>query len=316
MAVATNYGYGVNSEDYTAKVNDIYAMVEKIARQVLRNVQTVDRLALFDKANVDNGTTVEEVVVGLLEAQGFNKNSVKFAERGLTNLYVKYYSDWTQTQFKTTTDENDIRKVMLNGGDVSALAEKIVASLTESDKQDKYQRALGLFDYASSVPTSTDSDYNKANPSTEPRAMIKVGEQIDLTVDGGYKKLLKALKNTVSGMKFVNETFNKAGLKRSTVGEDIVVLMPYKVKNNMDVDELASIFNLKKDEIDARIIDIDVDGKIYIVDRNAILMLTRLYRLTSWLNPEALYMNFWLTVDRMYAISTLWDCCFIEVKVE
>lgn len=311
MAVATKYGYGVNSDNYEAAINATYKMAEKIARQVIRNVTTQDRLALFNKEPINNGTTVEEVVVGLLEAQGYSGSVTAFANKATVNLYVKYYSDWTRCKFATTVDEKEIRKVMLSENPAETLANKITSALVESDKQDKYERLLGLFDYASKVPVSGDPDYVSGN--TDPRAMVKIGTAIDLSADGGYKKLLTAIKNTISGMKFVNATFNKAGIKRATFADDIVMLMPYKVKNALDVNELAAIFNLEKDKLDARIVDVDTDGKVYIVDRNAILMLTRLYRMTSWFNPDELYMNFWLHVERMYAISLLWDCCFIEV---
>lgn len=311
MAVATKYGYGVNSDNYEAAINATYKMAEKIARQVIRNVTTQDRLALFNKEPINNGTTVEEVVVGLLEAQGYSGNVTAFANKATANLYVKYYSDWTRCKFATTVDEKEIRKVMLSENPAETLANKITSALVESDKQDKYERLLGLFDYASKVPTTGDPDYQSGN--TDPRAMVKIGTAIDLSAEDGYKKLLTAIKNTISGMKFVNTTFNKAGIKRATFADDIVMLMPYKVKNALDVNELAAIFNLEKDKLDAHIIDVDTDGKVYIVDRNAILMLTRLYRMTSWFNPDELYMNFWLHVERMYAISLLWDCCFIEV---
>ena len=311
MAVATKYGYGVNSDNYEAAINATYKMAEKIARQVIRNVTTQDRLALFNKEPINNGTTVEEVVVGLLEEQGYSGNVTAFANKATVNLYVKYYSDWTKCKFATTVDEKELRKVMLAENPAETLANKITSALVESDKQDKYERLLGLFDYASKVPVSSDPDYVSGN--TDPRAMVKIGTAIDLSTAGGYKKLLTAIKNTISGMKFVNTTFNKAGIKRATFADDIVMLMPYKVKNALDVNELAAIFNLEKDKLDARIVDVDTDGKVYIVDRNAILMLTRLYRMTSWFNPDELYMNFWLHVDRMYAISLLWDCCFIEV---
>lgn len=313
MAVTTNFGYGVDVENYETKINSTYQMIEKIARQVLRNVETEDRLAIFNKEPINNGTTIEEVVVGLLEAQGYSQNVTEFMQKATANLYVKYYQDWTPLKFETGFTEDEIRKVTLAGGRAEDLSERIVASLSESDKQDRYERVLGLLNYASSVPTRGDSDYDATSPQTEPRAMVNVGS-IDLTAQNGYKDLLTMIKNTVSGMRFVNDKFNSAKLKRGTRADDIIMLIPYSVKNALDVNELAAVFNLSKDEIEARIIDIDVDGKIYIVDRNAVLMMTRLYRMTSWFNPDMRYYNFWLHVDRMYAMSTLWDSCFITIE--
>ena len=305
MAVTANYGQGISPANLTYDANEAYAMVEKIARQVIRNVVTEDHLAVFDKLPVDKGTTIEEAIIKLVEAQPSADGTTVCAPIDTSNLIaVKYYKNWTKAQFKTKVSLEELRKVMLSDGNVEAIAERIAGTLVESDKQDKYEKVKGLFKYGvgstNPVVAATFVDINKGTP-------------IDCSTDGGYKKLLKTIKNTVSGMKFVNADFNTGGIKRKTLASDIYIVMPYKIKNAIDVDELAGIFNLSKAEIEGRIIEIDEGDNIYIVDQNAILDYTRLYELTSYWNAEGLFTNYWLTTERLYALSPLFDGCYISV---
>lgn len=305
MAVTANYGQGISPANLTYDVNEAYAMVEKIARQVIRNVVTEDHLAVFDKLPIDKGTTIEEAIIKLVEAQASADGTTVCAPIDTSNLIaVKYYKNWTKAQFKTRVSLDELRKVMLSDGNVEAIAERIAGTLVESDKQDKYEKVKGLFKYGvgstNPVVAATFVDINKGTP-------------IDCSTDGGYKKLLKTIKNTVSGMKFVNADFNTGGIKRKTLASDIYIVMPYKIKNAIDVDELAGVFNLSKAEIEGRIIEIDEGDNIYIVDQNAILDYTRLYELTSYWNAEGLFTNYWLTVERLYALSPLFDGCYISV---
>lgn len=293
MAVSTNYAQPILPSGLTYDENATYNMVEKIARQVIRNVTTEDRLAIFDKVPINDGTTIEEAVVGLAEATSYDKDAVDVFVKTNPNMYVRYYKNWTPLQYATTAQINEIRKVMLTGGNAEDLAERIAGALVESDKQDKYERTKGLLKWA-----------------TTNNGIVKVGT----LASDDYKGILTALKNTVSGMTFVNTNYNVAQIKRRTRLDDIVILMPYTVKNAIDVEELAGVFNLSKAEIGSRIIEIDGDEtNIYIVDRQALLIYTRLYEMSTLWNPKGLYMNYWLTNDRLYALSPLFDACYIQL---
>ena len=80
------------------------------------------------------------------------------------------------------------------------------------------------------------------------------------------------------------------------------------MKTALDVDELAGVFNLEKDKIDAKIIEIDADDNyIYVVDQKAILDYTRLYEMATQLNADGLFYNYFLHVNDLFAISPLFN---------
>ena len=71
-------------------------------------------------------------------------------------------------------------------------------------------------------------------------------------------------------MKFVNTTFNSISLKRRTREEDIYILMPYQLRNRIDVNDLAGVFNLDKAEIKGKIIETVELNHTYVDDNKII----------------------------------------------
>lgn len=292
--VQPNYGQGADAQNYKLDVNEVYPLIEKVARQVMVDVDTSDRLAIFNKDPIDKGSTIEEYVVQLAKSTAYNIDDENPFSVVNPELVIRYYNDWTHKVFKTTVFDNEIRKILLANGDVSRVSAGIVASLSKGDIYEKYLNARGLLKYA------FDND------------LIVKNDEISKT---DYKEILKAIKNAISGMNFTNSEFNKAGIIRETPKSRIFILMPYKIKNELDVEELATVFNLDKAEVKNRIIEIDEGDNIYIVDEYAILIYTRLYQMASMpYNADNLSKNFVLHTDRLYAISPLFDAYAIPLK--
>lgn len=294
--VNPNYSGGIAPESYVVDVNEIYPLIEKVARQVLADVDVSDRLALFNKAPIDNGTTIEEYVVKLAQSTAYNPNDNNPFATVNPELVVRYYKNWTHKKFKTTVYDNEVRKVLLADGNSARVSASIVASLSKGDIYEKYLATRDLLKYA-----------------FEQDLIVKNAP----IVKTNYKEILTAIKDTISGMSFPNADFNKGGIVRETPKNRIYILMPYKIKNKIDVEELAGVFNLDKAEVKNRIIEIDSGDNIYIVDELAILVYTRLYQMASMpYNADTLSKNFVLHTDRLYAISPLFDAYAIPLVAQ
>ena len=314
MAVSPTYQGGTNGGDYTpTTITELGGMIGKIAYSVIRENTAEDHLAVFDKMPINKGDTIEQAVVKMAESLSYDadgddalkrEDSVKFA--------VKYFKSWTRKKFKKTVDVPEIRKVLSNEIDVADITSKIVSSMTEGDKQEKYENVRDLLTWGRQ---SADGGTGAVLVRAETVAFDSTNSAID------YKGVLVALKNAVSGMKFVNNTFNSISLKRRTRPEDIYILMPYQLKNKLDVEELAGVFNLDKEEIKERIIETDTGVEstffyIYVVDKHAILDFTRLYEMMDEKNADGLFWNYYLHTERLYALSPLFDACYIKVATQ
>lgn len=312
MAVAEDYNVGILGEDYTPNSYEEFGgMIGKVAEQTIRGVEGKDPLAVFDKMPIDKGDTIEQAVVKLVEAIGYDADG----ENTLTpdnseKMAVRYFKNWNHRVYKQTVRMDKIRKVLLGEKDASTVAEMLVSTLGNSRIHEKFQSLKGLLLFGTTAQSWTEA----------PNSSLFVKKpDVQVLADGStdYKGILKEFKNIVSGMQFVNGDFNRVGLKRSTRPEDIFIIMPYTLKNAIDVDELAGVFNLDKAELKSKIIEIDdtTHNYVYIVDRYAVLAYTRLYEMHDQKNAEGLFWNYFLHVDDLYALSPLFDGCFFEYDV-
>lgn len=306
MAITNNFHAPVDGLEYTPNsYTELGEMIGKIAHQIIRQVETQNPMNVFAKIPVDKGDTIEQAVIKLVEASAYDRTGADALTRATNEkMLVRYFNNWQRHTYKQTVDRSELRKVLVEGTDASAITTNLVSVLGQSRVDDKFQSLKALFTWgrtAGSLDTGT--------------TVFKSLSGIPVTSSGDldYKAILKKIKNVVKGMKFVNADYNTAGLRRKTRAEDIYIIAPYTLITAIDVDELAGVFNLDKADIRDRIIEIDTtDTFVYVVDQNAILDFTRLYELVNQLNASGLFYNYFLHVEDLYAVSPLFDCCFFN----
>ena len=300
--VSDTYTAPTQASGYSPSVSNEFAMIGKIAYSVIREVVAKNPLSEFMKANIENGDTIEQAIVKLVESSAYDSTGAGALSRDTTvKMAVRYFKNWTRKKYKTTVDMIELRKYLEGNTSAEEVATKLVSVLGQSDIHDLYQGIKGLLSWGST---------NGSNGSND-TALVNVGTVAALTTSIDYKGILKKVKDTVSGMSFVNNSFNKGGILRATNKDDIIVVMPYSIKNSIDVDELTGFFNLSKGEIKNKIIELDTtDKKIYVLDKNSILVYTRLYQMLDQLNADGAFYNYFLHVERLFAISPLFDGAF------
>lgn len=295
---------GYTAAEYDASVVAPFEMIEKIALQVIRDIQTIDPLEVFEKGRIGNGTTIEQVIVELVDGKAWDKDGKTTLDKKDIEMISRYFKDITDTQFATTVQRSEIKKVMKGDSSYEEVAGRLVATLTESERHDKFTKLKELL-------ASACASY-VVDPTEATAPIIKLQDAALTTPED----VMKLIKNTVKGFKFVSNKYNQAGINRSTYADDIYIVAPYTVISALDVDFLAGVFNLSKVEMEARLIETDAtDGKVYIVDRNAIVCYTKDYEMTEQWNGEGRFMNYYLTVERIYGVSPLFNAVYFETNL-
>lgn len=287
--------YDNGNEQLTLDYSPNYSMVEKIARQMIRSVDTNNPLAWIDKGMVENGVAIEAAVLELASSYGWVGNSqtgTNVNAPSYPSFKTRYFTEWNGKQFKTTTSREQLRKVLLGDKDATDLAQRIVANLTESENYEDYKIMKGLL-----TDGVTAGNIINANETA-------------MAVD---KDLIIKIKDVVDEMQFVNKKYVKADYNTRTPFERIHIVMPFKVFNKLNVDVLASIFNLEKAELLNKITLIDEGNKVFIVDEFGLGRYTRLFEYTQRYIEDGLYLNSWLTIDRMYITNPLFKMAYIEI---
>lgn len=310
MAVSNNFAPGMKGANYTPNTYaDLGEAIGKIAFQFIRGVEANDPLAVFDKMPVDKGDTIEQAVIKLVEASAYDRTGAGALSRATNDkMAVRYFNNWEARKYKQTVDTSELRKVLEGDIGLDTVADLLVGTLSQSRIYDKYTNVKALLKWG------TTQGSLEAGKSVF-KALEGVKKVDANTLD--YKGILKKIKNTVKGMKYMNADYNTADLTRRTREEDIYIIAPYTLITDIDVDELAGVFNLSKAEIQSRLIEIDsTDTFVYIVDQNAILDFTRLYELWDQKNADGHFWNYFLHVEDLFAISPLFDACYFNYAEE
>lgn len=294
------FNFDNGSATLTQEYSENFELIYKVAKQAIYNVKSVNPLDWMNKGVIRNGVAIEDAVIQLVEGADWDADSqdgTNLNKPSYPSLKVQYHQNWNGKQFKTTYSENQFRKVLLAGGDEVDASAKIVANLTESEGHKDYEACKGIL-----TSGITAGNIIKANDTTHT-------DGYDVDAD-----LIKAIKNITDEMMFINTSYVAGNFKTRTPFDRIRIIMPYKVYNAMNIDVLASLYNLEKAELNSKISKIDADGNVYILDEFSCLKYTRLYRMTNKFIEDGLYYNYWLTVDRMYGTSNLFKAAYVTIK--
>lgn len=292
MAVIPTINSG--SENFQATNNDIYGLVEKVAKQSFFAVKSENPLSHFYKGNIEKGTVIEQAMIQLTESYAFDKNSVDQLKAKDPDFIIRYFKDWSEKQFETTVRDDEIRKILTGETSVEDVASKIVGNLRESSENEAYENLKGVLAYIKTQVTDSGSVGGTPHDGAE---------------------FLKMIKNVVDKMKFMNTTYSIAGAKYRCPLNRIRIVMPYGVKNAVDVDTLASMFHVEKAEILDKIDVIDTeDGIVYILDESAIEWRKRLDEIESVRNVKSRLTNYYHTVDELYAFSPIFKATYIDAS--
>lgn len=310
MSVTNEFIQGVSGSEFDPNVYDEYGeMIGKLAKTYIRGVNAKNPLAVFDKGRIDNGDTIESIAVGLIESQGYDPTgATTLANQGEGNIVAQYFKDWLHKTYSVTLRPAQLRKVRPEYAedDVASLGARILGSLDQSAEHEHFVAFKELLKWG-----ATTGSYGE-----DGTAFVNVGniETIDGKTD--YKGILKKIKDVVEGMSFVNGNYNALGFVKNTLKENIYIVMPYTIKNAIDVDELSGVFNLSKAEIEGKIITTDsTDKYIYIVDKDAVLSFTRLYEVKSQLNAQGNFWNYFLHTERLMSLCSVFDATYFEYDV-
>ncbi len=304
---------GVDGDDFVPNtISGLGDMVCKLSLQFIRGVESFNPLAKFKKKAPTNGDTIEQAIVELADAEAYDASGANALSRKNPKVKVKYFNKWNRRKFQTSIDKAVMTKVLEKNAPLSEISGPVIAALTEGDKDEDFAQEKALLKWGRQDQTGK---------------VLKKYATIPTTVDGkiDYKEFLITLKDTVKGMKFCNANFNTANIKRKTKEDDIFIFMPYELKNRVDVDELAGVFNLDKAELKERIIELDTGEEeissldsyiVYVLDRNALAIFNRLYDMDNQKNADGLFWNYFLHSEDMYGLSPLFDCGYIVVNTE
>ena len=254
---------------YTATKNEFLdVLVNKICGQLFMNKVYTNPLSFFEKDPIPFGATLESVFCDLIQAKNFNENfgsgntevgSLIGVEK--PPVKTEYYSRNFAKKYKISVSDEQLRTAFMNANGLQNLINQVLTVPTNSRNFDDFQMMKGLLANASTKEVTLSTAYKTAND------------------DAKAKELTKKTRAIVDRFGMMGNVFNIQGVNTFTNPQNIVIITTPEVSAMLDVELLATSFNMEKAEMGRRIVKIDsfqkYDGtnKKFVADPNVELMI-------------------------------------------
>ena len=262
----------------------INTLFNKIGLSLLQNKKYTSRLDIFSKGKLEYGETIEQIMCDLIECKDFTeqKDSNEVSElvsAQVPDIKVLYHSENYKHKYKVTISDIRLRKAFNDKYGVDKLVASIITSVQNSiayDRECMLKSILSASIYKKSIPVAYDIG------STGSRA----------------KNLVTAIKKNIIRLETMGKNFNNAEINTFTRKEDMVLVIGSDYATDIDINLLATAFNLDKAEISTRIIVVDelpVAGDVkpicVLMDKDYIVDYTTLYEVRQFENGNTLSTN-------------------------
>lgn len=207
-------------------------LVNRIGRVIITSKMYSNPLQMFKKGVLDFGESIEELFVDLAKPQEYDAEVAesKVFKREIPDVRAAFHVMNFQKFYKVTIQQNDLKLAFLSWSGVDDLIAKITDSLYTSLAYDEF----------------TITKYLLAKK-------ILNGElyPIDVesgTTEAGLKANAATMRATSNNLTFMSNKYNLVGVHTHTLRDNQYILINSAYDASMDVEVLASAFNMSKAE--------------------------------------------------------------------
>ena len=218
-------------------------ILNKIVKTVVMSKLYTNPYKFFKKGEMPFGKTIEAIFVDIIKAKSFKENFGESEASSLLgtekpNLKLEYYSKNYEHKYKVTIKDVQLRTAFLNPNGLQNLIDELITSALTSAEYDEYLLIKSLLN------------------------TVKIKENVisgfeDLSENEQAKKLTKVLKTYIGYFGFLRKDYNTQEVHTHCKPKDIVILVTPETSAMVDVELLASSFNIGKAEIEGRMVLID-----------------------------------------------------------
>ena len=290
-------------------MNDFVDLLKKVVYTAVYNKTFNNPLANLEGERMPLGNFIEDVYVNPAKPVGFDIND--FA--GLLQKYeaevaTEYFAVNSDLQYKVTLTRDKIRNAFTSWDQLEGLISGYINSLYNGCYETRFKQAKGL---VTAAYTGNRVQYQTIS---------------DVTDEQSAKALIRQLRAAFTKMQVPSTKYNawekvkgnRLALKTWTDPQDVVVIISADIEALVDVEVLASAFNMNKTEFLGRVIVVDdfnqynddgtlaVDGsaiKAMIADRAWFKIKTQDFAMDEFFNANTRCWTYFLNDVRMVNYS-------------
>jgi hypothetical protein len=304
--------------DYPALQNEfLSALVNRIGRVLVTSKMFDNPWSVFKKGMLEFGETIEEIFVNIAKPYQFDPNVAESTvfKREIPDVRSAFHIMNYQKYYKATIQNDQLRQAFLTWQGITDLIAKIVDAMYTGANYDEFQ----TMKYMLAKHIINGHLYPVTIPTVETANM---------------KAIVSTIKGVSNKFEFLSPKYNLAGVQTHTKKTDQYLLINSKFDAEMDVEVLASAFNMDKAEFSGHRVLVDSFGDLDIdrlnvlfgddptyteigeadlqaldaipaimVDKDWFMIFDNFYNFTEQYNGEGLYWNYWYHVWKTFSVS-------------
>ena len=293
------------------------ALVNRIGRVLVTSKMYDNPWSMFKKGTLEFGETIEEIFVNIAKPFQFDPNvaETNLFKREIPDVRSAFHIMNYQKYYKTTIQNDQLRQAFLSWQGITDLIAKIVDSMYTGANYDEFQTMKYML-----------------------AKHILNGRMYPVTIPAVTEANMKSIVSTIKGVsnnyEFMSNKYNIAGVQNFSKKKDQYLLINSNFDATMDVEVLASAFNMDKAEFTGKRVLVDSFGSLDIerlnilfaddptyteisksdlqaldaipcvlVDKDWFMIFDNFYNFTEQYNGEGLYWNYWYHVWKTFSIS-------------
>lgn len=293
------------------------ALVNRIGRVLVTSKMYDNPWSMFKKGTLEFGETIEEIFVNIAKPFQFDPNvaETNLFKREIPDVRSAFHIMNYQKYYKTTIQNDQLRQAFLSWQGITDLIAKIVDSMYTGANYDEFQTMKYML-----------------------AKHILNGRMYPVTIPAVTEANMKTIVSTIKGVsnnyEFMSNKYNVAGVQNFSKKKDQYLLINSNFDATMDVEVLASAFNMDKAQFTGQRVLVDSFGSLDIerlnilfaddptyteisesdlqaldaipcvlVDRDWFMIFDNFYNFTEQYNGEGLYWNYWYHVWKTFSVS-------------
>lgn len=243
----------------------INALVNRIARVVVTSKLYENPIQMFKKGILEFGEVVEEIFVELAKPFEFDPETAEreVFKRELPNVRSAFHVMNYQKFYKVTISQAQLRQAFLSWEGVTDLIAKITEQIYTAANYDEFQVMKYLI----------------AKRILNGQMAV---ETYDASATRPMHELAEKFKQVSNSLEFMSTKYNMAGVRNYALKENQYLIISAKADASMDINVLASAFNMDKAEFMGHRVMIDGFGSLDIPRLNELFAEDSTYKeLTS-----------------------------------
>lgn len=293
------------------------ALVNRIGRVMITSKMYSNPWSIFKQGTLEFGETIEEIFVNIAKPFEYDPAVAenKVFAREIPDVRAAFHIINYQKFYKSTIQNEQLRQAFLSWTGITDLIAKIVDSMYTAANYDEFQTMKYML-----------------------ARHILNGEltpvQVPTVETANMKSIVSTVKGVSNNFEFMSSKYNLAGVANYAMKDNQYIIVNSNFDATMDVEVLASAFNMNKADFMGHRVLIDSFGNLdvdrlnllfendpnytpltpneiqaldsvpaVLVSDNWFMIFDNLYEFTEQYNGEGLYWNYWYHVWKTFSVS-------------